>query len=132
MNKGVQVATGEWINFMHAGDSFYRPDVIETIYRNDMNGVDLIYGHHEVVYNEHFNVIKKARCLENLWKDYAFHHQSLFTKAVLMKNRPFDLSYKVSADYDFIYNAYVNNYSFFNSDKVIARVQLVVSPITTF
>ena len=124
MNKGIALASGEWINFMNAGDTFYRNDIIESIYRNNVNGADLIYGHHEVVYNDQFIVVKKARRLEKLWKEMVFRHQSLFTKAALLKKRPFNLSYVIGADFDFIYYAFVNNYTFYNTDQVISRISV--------
>lgn len=45
MNKGIHVATGTWINFMNAGDSFATIDIIEKIFGHNHNDADIIYGH---------------------------------------------------------------------------------------
>ena len=31
MNKGINKATGEWINFMNAGDTFHNPDTLSAV-----------------------------------------------------------------------------------------------------
>ena len=36
MNKGVVVATGEWINFMNAGDIFTDSDVIDKLFHQNI------------------------------------------------------------------------------------------------
>jgi glycosyltransferase involved in cell wall biosynthesis len=122
MNKGISAASGDWINFMNSGDTFCRSDVLSTIFPGKVVQADLIYGHHQVNYHERFSMVKKALDLKFLWKGMVFRHQSLFVRTALMKQHPFDLSYRIGADYEFIFFAYMNNYSFHNCDQVIAAV----------
>lgn len=44
MNKGIDIATGEWINFMNAGDMFYSNITLSNIFNKDYSGFDFIYG----------------------------------------------------------------------------------------
>ena len=44
MNKGIELATGEWINFMNAGDSFYSFSILELIFGQTIFSNDIIYG----------------------------------------------------------------------------------------
>lgn len=51
MNKGVKVATGEWINFMNSGDVFFSDSVLSDVFNNvDLGVSDLIYGDVEIDY----------------------------------------------------------------------------------
>ena len=45
MNKGIKVATGEWINFMNCGDSFYSVSVLSDVFKDkSCKENDVIYG----------------------------------------------------------------------------------------
>ena len=45
MNKGLKYATGKWINFMNAGDTFYDLQILEKIFgKSDFKSTGVIYG----------------------------------------------------------------------------------------
>ena len=44
MNKGVALASGEWINFMNAGDVFYNQRVLERIFDDKIDEQSIAYG----------------------------------------------------------------------------------------
>ena len=52
MNKGIEAATGDWINFMNAGDLFFHNNVISEIIPFLDNNVDIIYGDFEKLSDE--------------------------------------------------------------------------------
>lgn len=45
MNKGIDRATGEWINFMNAGDCFMEEDTINKVFTKDIDECkSVLYG----------------------------------------------------------------------------------------
>src|SRR5438105_14705 len=52
MNKGIKVATGEWINFINSGDSYFDNDVLEKIMEAEYfnaTSIDVIYGNTQII-----------------------------------------------------------------------------------
>lgn len=112
MNKGIALATGEWIIFMNVGDGFYNQHVIaELVHRKVFNVSDLVYGDTIARYNIG-NRLLKAGNLHNITKTMQFSHQSLFVKTTLLKEKMFSSEYKLAADYDFILSTYLAGYKF--------------------
>ena len=101
MNKGIELSTGDWINFMNAGDSFYENSVLEKLFtQNDLKDIGILYGNH-VIKNENNSEVIQIDVKEYNWKrNIPFCHQSLFVRTSLQKNNLFDLQFKISADYD--------------------------------
>ena len=77
MNKGIKIATGEWINFMNCGDSFLDMKVLNKIFissiLNEYEGVDILYGNRVSVYSfgKYFHLVDS---LENFSKSFPIFH----------------------------------------------------------
>jgi glycosyltransferase involved in cell wall biosynthesis len=122
MNKGIERATGEWINFMNAGDIFYENRTIEKIFSHDYRGIDIIYGDHTIIYDNNNSKIWRAKNIDQLWKGMIFCHQSSFIRTALMKKDNFRLENRISADFDLLYALYLKGYTFLNTQIIISSV----------
>lgn len=110
MNKGISVATGDYINFMNSDDIFYDENVLKNIFSKDYDE-DVIYGKTLKV-SPNYTYTMKNRPISFLSQNMAFGHQASFSKTELMKRLRFDLRYKSAADYDFFHSVMKNNGSF--------------------
>lgn len=109
LNKGVQLATGDVIGFVHSDDILADNQTVSKLAdKFDREYIDGVYG--DLQYVDKNNIGKIIR----YWKSSDFHpgllrkgwmpsHPTLFLKKeVYEKHGFFDLSYSISADYDFI------------------------------
>lgn len=106
MNKGVRMASGEWIIFMNSGDTFADDDVLERIFSTRQDA-DIIYG----------DVIKGGNVKKAPEKYYPYHrmlfcHQSSLTRRKLLLDCPFDTSHRLSADLKFFLTQYFRHAGF--------------------
>ena len=126
MNKGIEVATGEWINFMNAGDTFYEEKTIEFVLEaiNYKHKIDIIYGSSNLIF-KWGNFITHPLPLENITTKMVFVHQSCFVKTQLMKTYKFSNQYKIASDYDFFYHQYKNGKTFIYIPLCIASYDAV-------
>lgn len=109
MNKGLQLATGDYTGYLHADDLLADKTIIEkmvdTLRQQD---VDVIYGDLEYVQKEDTNKIIrywqschfKPSLLKSGWMP---PHPSVYVRTSIFKMLGgFDTSYRISADYHFI------------------------------
>ncbi len=101
MNKGILKATGDWLNFMNAGDTFFNDNVLTNVFNKKLtfSKLSLIYGYN---YNE--GNINKPYSLEVLKKGIIMgNHQSMFfNKTLLGSELVYDLKYPIYADYELV------------------------------
>ena len=107
MNKGIALATGDYLCFLNAGDSFHEDDTLQQIVHSlaphdTLPGV--IYGETDLVDCEgHFVRKRRLSAPEILtWKSFRqgmlVCHQAFFARRDLVE--PYDLRYRFSADFD--------------------------------
>jgi len=121
MNKGADLATGEWINFLNAGDSFYHEEVLKTLFSKKIpENAGVIYGNtlEEYAFGERF-ITEDSMNESN--RVMPFCHQSSFVRSKLMREFRFDLQYKIVADHDLFYRLRKNNINFEHYPIVVAR-----------
>ncbi len=121
MNKGTRMATGEWICFMNAGDSFPQPDVVGRVFApsHDFEQTAVIYGN--VWLHKSFGKVEmKPKPLSLLERKMAFCHQACFVRRTLALARPFDLQYRLAADYAFFHQLYHEGARFTYIDLALA------------
>lgn len=130
MNKGIAKSTGEWINFMNAGDKFASPKTLYNIFvseKRQIENADIIYGD-TIAFTKIGE--KYIKCKKPFWKNTAFVHgkgichQSIFIRLDLVKKYPFDISLKICADYKMVYNLYINGYKFTYLPLPIAKYEV--------
>lgn len=100
MNQGIDYASGKYILFMNAGDLFYDASVVANASILFYDFPDVIYGNTIVNYKWGKYIVKPGK-IKELNSRLPFCHQSAFVKADLMKEKKFDLTRKISADFNF-------------------------------
>lgn len=101
-NKGINLATGKYLNFMNAGDSFFDSNVLEKFIKQNTSA-DILYGNTMMIFRDKPNrVLTYPKII-----DIAFFvnnnicTQSVFIKSDLFKTYGlFDIHYKIASDYD--------------------------------
>ena len=116
MNKGAASACGKYINYMNAGDCFYSKNVLSAIFSKPCDAT-IIYGDCAEYEFGRFNLFIKN--YEGIEEVMPFSHQSVFAKRDFLINHPFNLSYRYSADYDFLLTAHDLKESFSDSEVIV-------------
>lgn len=121
MNKGVNMASGDYCLFLNSGDTLYDSDVCKIIL-NLQADADFIEGR---VYTQgHFSIPNKEYTLATfLWKRNPYHQASLISRQLLLKS-PYDESYRIAGDLAFnIINLVVNECFYQSIDLVISNYE---------
>lgn len=106
MNKGIGLATGDYLCFLNAGDCFYNNDTLRQMAATLKKGErpDILYGETALVNAQgDFVRMRRLQAPEKLtWRSFRqgmlVCHQAFFPRRELVP--PYDLQYRFSADFD--------------------------------
>lgn len=106
MNKGIKLATGDYLCFLNAGDELHEDDTLQLMVHSITESTlpDVLYGDTAIVDEEgHFLHMRRLAPPENLnWKSFKegmlVCHQAFFARRDLVE--PYNLHYRFSADFD--------------------------------
>lgn len=128
MNKGIGLAKGNLIGLLNS-DDWYENNALDeiknlynkndrlSIYVGEMNRINK----DEIAYKVNYNNKNISRAIH---KAMPINHPASFVqKDVYTKIGLFNIQYKLSADYDFIFRAYNSGISFLFTDKVIVNMR---------
>lgn len=120
MNKAIDIATGEWIIFINAGDFLVHNEVVAQVFKHPIpNNYDFIYGDY-IWKGDKCEMRIESRPLEKMWQRICFSHQSLFSRTSLMKTKKFELRYNIVSDYNFYFSCYMEGSQFLMMDFPIS------------
>lgn len=106
MNKGIRLASGDYLCFLNAGDTLHEDDTLQLMVHS-IRGTelpDVLYGETAIVDKAgHFLHMRRLSAPEQLnWKSFKqgmlVCHQAFFARHTLVE--PYDLQYRFSADFD--------------------------------
>lgn len=106
MNKGISLATGDYLCFLNAGDIFHEENTIDKVVRT-LDGSefpDIIYGETAIVNKDgEFLYMRRLKAPSSLnWKSFRngmlVCHQAFYVKRELAE--PYNLKYRFSSDFD--------------------------------
>lgn len=124
MNKGIALATGKYLNFLNAGDSYFYDNVLEDIFTQKDWESGILYG------NENYNFSPDKCFIDGISKkitkkflyESSIRHQSSFIKKELFdKYGNYNEDYSVVSDYEKWFIFLKNNETFEFLPYIIAN-----------
>lgn len=132
MNKGIDLAVGEWLYFLGSGDVFSDDHVLEQIFLQvESNFCDVIYGN--VQMGDKGKIYDGEFTKEKLIKKNISHQAIFYNKTVFDKLGKYNLNYKILADWEFnMRSINTKDLRFGYINLVVAKYELGGASKTTY
>ena len=127
MNKGLALATGDYVIFMNSADEFYSAETVANVFAAAPDA-DIYYGETEMIgaNNESLGQ-RRHKTPENFtWLDFKYgmsiSHQAIYIKRSLVKS--YEPKYQLSADIDWILYAAKKAKTVVNVHQYVAKYKV--------
>jgi glycosyltransferase involved in cell wall biosynthesis len=106
MNKGLSLASGDYVCFMNAGDRFHAPDVLSRVARAAGDGTALLFGRAIIVspQGQHMNPGRDERIDAWLGRGIPSHQATFYPRRFASEAR-YDMALGSAADTDYTLRA---------------------------
>lgn len=108
MNKGLALATGDYVLFMNSGDEIYASDIVAKVFAS-ADDADIYYGETEMIDENGQSLGQRRHKAPAIfsWRSFKYgmnvSHQAIYIKRALTEL--YDRQYHLSADIDWIIRA---------------------------
>jgi len=120
MNKGIKVASGEYLEFLNSGDYYFSKHSI-MFFNQDLN-FDLVFGDDIVEEKDgRRTTIERPDkiTINHLLTKTMSHSASFFKNELFVKFGLYNESYKIAADYEFFLKIFYNGISYLHLNNAI-------------
>jgi glycosyltransferase involved in cell wall biosynthesis len=111
MNKGISLASGEYVYFLNAGDRLFDKETFSNIFSGNERTEDIIYGN--IIDDYGSRQVQKSYpdtiSIRFLLSNMICHQATFIRKELFHKYMSFDERYKFVADYDFLWRCIVKH-----------------------
>ena len=120
MNKGIEVAKGDYLQFVNSGDWLFDDTVLERCLAHDIDA-DVLYGDSMFVFEDH----TERYCYPSPLKFKDLYcgflgHASSFIKARLLKMEKYNENYRIVSDWEFWIKLALHNGKFYHLDDCVS------------
>jgi glycosyltransferase involved in cell wall biosynthesis len=124
MNKGLDLATGDYVIFMNSGDEFFDNDTVAAVFAS-ADDADIYYGETEMIDDAGQSLGQRRHKAPKqfTWREFnlgmSISHQAIYIKRSLIE--PYDRKYQLSADIDWIIRAAKKAEKIVNVNRYVAK-----------
>ena len=126
MNKGIAMASGEYLWFMNAGDVFYSDNTVESLIE-ELNQSDIVYGAAVLVDDQgrdqglYHKTLPEKLTWKNFIKGMVVCHQALIVKRSMVE--VYSLDFKIASDIDWAIRNCKKTNKIHNSNTILCKFQ---------